>query len=265
MSKSFQTSISEVQEGRVIIRGYSHEEIMRGLGYAESTFLTLVGRLPNKNEARLTETMLTSLLDHGFVAATVPAARFIASGNPEFVPSVAGGLLAAGQNTLSPEHSFELIESAQALKREQGLKDAEVAEQIVKEMRASKKRMPGFGHPIHRDGDFRAEVLFELAEELGLSGEATRLYRAIHRAFLDQTGRTDIPINIDGCLAALCMDLGLSAKQTVGLALLGVLPGLMAHVVEEIESGPGLRWIDDGEYTGDPYRSLPNPVANQID
>jgi len=252
----FQTTISEVQEGRVIIRGYSHQEIMEQLSYAEATYLTLIGRLPSPEEAKLVNAMLNSLLDHGFVAATITAARYTASGNPSFVPSVASGLLAAGQNTLSPEHSYELIEHAMSIRDEQGLSDEEAAKVVIDEIRAEGKRVPGFGHPIHRDGDFRAIVLFELADELGLAGEATDLYRAIHAEFVRQTGKTNIPINIDGCLACLGLDMGFAAHHTVSLALLGVLPGLMAHVIEEIESPATLRWIRDGEYVGDDYRPL---------
>jgi citrate synthase len=255
---SFKTAISDVEDGRVSIRGYSHEEIIGRLPYASATFLTIVGRLPSQTEARLIDAMLTSLLDHGFVAATVSAARYAASGNPQFVPAVAAGLLAAGQNTLSPEHSYALIAQARGLREKHGWDDRRTAEEIVARSRRERWRLPGFGHPIHRDGDFRAAVLFELAAELGLSGDATALYRAIHEEFVRQTGRTLIPINIDGCLACLGMDLGLSAKQTVAIALLAVLPGLMAHVIEEIDDGIPLRFIADGEYVGEPDRPLPD-------
>ena len=259
MTPSFQTAVSEVGAGRVNIRGCSQEEIMRRLDYAEGTFLTLVGRMPSAAEARLVNAMLLSLLDHGFVAATITAARYIASGNPEFVPAVAGGLLAAGANTLSPEHSCELIERARELRAERELSDADAADAAVAELLADGRRVPGLGHPVHRDGDFRATVLFELADELELAGDATRLYRAIHAAFVERSGKS-LPINIDGCLACLGMDLGLTPRQTVSIALLGVLPGLMAHVDEEIEQGIPLRYITDGEYVGTPEAPLAQPV-----
>ena len=47
MSPQFTTQVSEVQAGRVLIRGYSHEEIIGRLPYADATFLTLLGRLPS--------------------------------------------------------------------------------------------------------------------------------------------------------------------------------------------------------------------------
>lgn len=250
MLPNFQTSVSEVTHGAVNIRGYSHEEIMRQLPFADGAFLTMIGRLPTKPEARIVDAILTSLLDHGFVAATVSAARYIASGNPQFVPAVAGGLLAAGKNTLSPEHAFEVIDRAFEVQSAEGLSVEETAERIVAEYTERRERIPGFGHPYHKDHDFRATVLFELSEELDLSGTAVEMYRAVHAEFVRQSGKRDIPINIDGCLAALGRDLGLTSDQIVGFALLAVLPGLMAHVSEEIESRSTLRWIENCDYVG---------------
>src|SRR5271155_4042013 len=164
----FSTTISVVYPGKVLIRGYPHEQIIGRLPYADATYLTLIGRLPSAAEARLLDAMLTSLLDHGWVAATITAARYIASGNPQFVPAVAGGLLAAGQNTLSPEHAYALIDRARELRGTGSRSDEETAKAVVAEVRAQKRRFPGFGHPTHKDHDFRATVLFDLADELGL-------------------------------------------------------------------------------------------------
>jgi citrate synthase len=258
---AFRTAVSDVEHGRVLIRGYSHDEIIGRLPYANAAFLTLVGRLPSVAEARLVDAMLTSLLDHGFVASTVSAARYAASGNPQFVPAVAAGLLAAGRNTLSPEHAYELIHEARRLREDNGWDNAQTATAVVENVRSQGRRLPGFGHPIHRDGDFRATVLFRLAEELGLAGDATALFEAIHEAFVRETGKTSVPINIDGCLACLGMDLGLSAEQIVAVALLAVLPGLMAHVIEELDAGVPLRFITDGEYVGESLRPLPDDVG----
>ena len=256
----FVTKISSVEPGRVLIRGYSHENVMRRLSFADAAFLTIVGRLPNEAESRVVGAMLVSLLDHGFVSATVSAARYLASGNPELVPAVAGGLLAAGRNTLSPEHSYQLLRSALDLLAGRGLGVDEAAEAVVAERRLTRQRIPGIGHPVHKSGDFRADVLFELAAKHRVAGAAVEMLLAIHQAVVSQTGRTDLPVNIDGCLAALGMDLGISARQVTALALIAVMPGLAAHVIEEIEEGRPLRYVE-GEYAGEPYRPLPEPDA----
>lgn len=259
----FTTQISEVTGGSVNLRGYSLEDVMRRCTYAQGAHLAIIGRLPSAAEGRLLDAVLNSLLDHGFVASTITAARYVASGNPQFVPAVAGGLLAAGSNTLSPEHAYALIAEAERRRTEGGMDAERVAAALVHDYRAAGRRFPGFGHPTHKDGDFRADVLFDLASELGLAGEAVGLYRAIHREFVRQTGKTTIPINIDGALAAIGKDLGWSANQTVAFAVLSVLPGLMAHVVEEIDARRPLRYITDGEYTGAALRPLPEPANEE--
>jgi citrate synthase len=254
--KDFRTQVSEVADGVVNLRGYSLRDVMCQLSYAEGAFLTIIGRLPTQAETRLVNAILNSLLDHGFVASTITAARYIASGNPNFVPAVAGGLLAAGSNTLSPHHSFQVLERAESVRAENAGSAAAAASVIVAELTAAGRRIPGLGHPTHKDCDFRADVLLDLAQELGLAGAAQRQLRAIHAEFVAQTGRS-LPINVDGALACIGMDLGWTADQTVAFALLSVLPGLMAHVIEEIGSGVALRHITNGSYDGDAVRPLP--------
>ena len=43
----------------------------------------------------------------------------------------------------------------------------------------------------------------------------------------------------------------------MALAMISVLPGLIGHVIEEIQNGKPLRHITDGAYTGEPLRPLP--------
>lgn len=254
----FRTKVSDVTDGVVNLRGYSLEQVMSHLDFTQGAFLSIIGRLPTAAEIRLVNAVLNSLLDHGFVASTVTAARYIASGNPSVVPAVAGGLLAAGSNTLSPEHSFEMLDRAQALREEHGMDAADAAKLVVSEIRAAGKRIPGLGHPTHKERDFRAEVLFDLADDVQLAGAAVTQFRAIHAEFLAQSGKTNVPVNIDGAMAAVGKDLGWTANQTVAFALLSVLPGLMGHVIEEIDSGVPLRHIDDGVYDGPALRPIPS-------
>jgi citrate synthase len=109
---------------------------------------------------------------------------------------------------------------------------------------------------VHKSADFRATVLYEIAEEHGVAGDAIRQSQALQRAVVSVTGKK-LPLNIDGALAAVGRDLGWSSDQTVCFALLSVLPGLMGHVIEELENGKPLRYIYDGDYVGPPLTSLP--------
>ena len=253
----FTTTVSEVVDGGVNLRGYSLADVMRHRSYTDGVFLSLIGRLPSSDERVLVDGVLNSLLDHGFVASTITAARYAASGNPQVVSSVAAGLLAAGSNTLSPADSYELLDAAASVRQEQGLDHDGAARVIVQRYRDLGRRIPGMGHPTHKVSDFRADVLYELADQQGLAGDSIRQSRALQAAVVQITGR-NLPLNIDGALAALGMDLGWSCNQTVCFALLSVLPGLMAHVIEEIDHGRPLRYITDGEYTGATLSPLPS-------
>lgn len=259
MAHEWRTKISRVLPGKCLIRGYSHEDLIGDKSYAEGVFLTLRGELPTPNEARMTDALLSSLLDHGFVAASVLAARYCASGNPQLIPATAAGLLTAGSNTISPQHGAQFIQDAADMMKRENLSMEEAAKKVVEQVRASKKRIPGFGHPTHKGEDFRATKLWGIAEECGFVGERTKLYQAIHAEFVRSTGKTAVCINVDGALACIMMEMGLRPLQMVAIASLAVLPGILAHVIEEIEEGVPLRVITDEnmDYLGPPERKLP--------
>jgi len=259
MAHEWQTKISRVLDGKVIIHGYSHEALIGDRSYAEGVFLTLRGELPTKEEARMMDAMLNSLLDHGFVAASVLAARYAASGNPQLVPGTAAGLLTAGSNTISPQHSAEFLEHAVKMMREEKLSLDETARRIVATVRAQKRRIPGLGHPTHKGDDFRAVKLRKMAAECGFVGDKVKMFEAIHAQFIRVTGRHGLCINVDGMLGALMSEMGFRPLQMAAVALLAVLPGIMAHVIEEIEEGKPLRIVrdEDCDYTGKPERPVP--------
>ena len=180
MAHEWQTKISRVVEGKVIIRGYTHEALIGDYSFAEGVFLTLRGELPTREEARMMDAMLNSLLDHGFVAASVLAARYAASGNPQLVPGTAAGLLTAGSNTISPQHSAEFLDNALKMQRADNLTLDETARRVVAGVRAHKKRIPGFGHPTHKGDDFRAIRLRKVAADNGFVGDKITMFEAIH-------------------------------------------------------------------------------------
>ena len=263
MAHEWQTKISRVLPGKVIIRGYSHEDLIGGPSYAAGVFLTLKGVLPTPQEERMVDAMLSSLYDHGFVAASVLAARYCASGNPQLIPATAAGLLTAGNNTINPKHGVDFILAADALMEKEGLTREETAKCVVAEARAKKQRIPGFGHPTHKHEDFRATKLWEIAEPCGFVGERTRLYQEINAEFRRATGR-EICINVDGALACIGIEMGLKPLHITSIAALAVLPGIMAHVIEEIEEGVPLRVIkDEGmDYLGPDEQPLPGKKAS---
>lgn len=248
----FVTRVSSVRPGFTSIRGQSHFDLIQNTPYADAAFLTLVGRIPTQSESRLFQAMAVSVIDHGFVSVTTTTGRYAASGNPQIVPAVAAGMLAAGDNTLSPGLSYDMLTSVSAAVGS-GMSARDAAEVYVQGALSHGARIPGLGHPIHREVDYRAEALFQLASTEGVSGVHVELIHEIRNALHRATGKKHIPINVDGCIASLAADLSLTRSQAVGIALIGVIPGLIAHVAEQIESGSPLEFAD-GIYASEPGR-----------
>jgi citrate synthase len=264
VTKLWSTAVSSVGPDSVILRGYPLEDVMERLSYAAGAYLTIVGELPSAAQTKMLDAMLCSLLDHGFVASSITAARFIASGNPALSAAVAGGVLTAGANTISPAHSAQFISEARRRQQRQGVSAKEVAAQLVAEELEAGRRIPGLGHPTYRGEDPRAVVLKQIAGETGYYGVHGELLEAIWTEFGKATGKTSLCINVDGRMASIMLDMGLDADQMLGFALISVLPGIVAHSIEEIRSGSPLRVLPEGQYsyTGPPLRRLPDDLAS---
>ncbi len=259
-SDYWRTKISYVAPHKVLIRGYPIEEICEHLTYAEMCWLTIRGELPTKAEARVMDALLCCMPDHQFVAAHTPAARFTASAFPESpIPGIASAVLTMGSNTVSPQESAKIILATCELMQAEGLSKEEAAQRLVQQYLDARRRVPGLGHPTHKNEDMRASALRRVTEAQGLWGEKCQVYEAIHEAFIEITGKK-LPINIDGMMAAVMTQLDFDPLEMAGIGALAVLPGVIAHVVEEIRDGVPLRVIPDAlgsKYIGEPERHLP--------
>ena len=84
------------------------------------------------------------------------AARMTLAADPRSLQgAVAAGILGAGPVVLgASEECARLLEQAVAAGREPG--------EVAHEVHAAGERMPGFGHPLHKPLDPRAERILEL-------------------------------------------------------------------------------------------------------
>jgi citryl-CoA lyase len=257
--QAWSTAVGEVGHGVVNVRGYPLDDIIRTLSFADATFLTLRGELPTPAQSRVMDAALTSILEHGFYAPTTLAARMVASAAPEsIIPGLAAGILTIGSITVSPQHSAEVITEIEAAIEAGGTLEGAV-DAYVTRMQASKKRMPGIGHPLHPDGDPRAIALREVTEQEGCWGKRASYYFAAKDEYMRRIGR-DFPVNIDGMLGCVLSELGFHPLEMPGVAAISFMPGVIAHCVEEVLAPPTLR-VADGAYTGQSTRHLDSPSS----
>lgn len=254
----WKTKICDVGPNKVLIRGYPVQELIGNLSYAEVLYLILKGELPDEKTAKVFEATLLTVIDHGFLNAATPTARFVVSGNPSIIAGIAAGILSIGFWTGgAQQYTAEFINEAYNLMKKENLTMEETAKKVVEKYLKEKKRIPGFGHPLHNP-DPRAEQLYRVAEKYGKVGEKLKLYKAIHAEFVKQTGK-NIPINCDGMMGAILTELGFDPEIMNALAAVCMLPGIIAHAYEELKEGTPVRILPGiiTTYIGKPERHLP--------
>lgn len=245
----WQTSVSRVDAGKVLIRGYDLEALIVGQTFTSSCFLLLRGRLPSPGEERALDAVLNAVLDYALLKPGTVAARYAVSANPSMVAGLAAAVLSVGSYTLAPEDTarFALAAHERHVTASGSPSLAETASAIVDDVRARKERIPGIGHPLFKGVDPRAQKLRQVAVEEGLWSDRAELFEHVHRAFADAIGKPDIPINDVGMMALVMLELGFTPDEMTGLAVLSTLPGVIAHVSEELASGRRIRTVPDDQ------------------
>jgi citryl-CoA lyase len=240
------TSVSRVAPTKVFIRGYDLEDMIGKIPFAASTFLLLRGRLPSPAEARLLDTVLSAILDYSLQKSGTVAARYVASANPNMAAALATGILGVGKNTMDPAGTARFCIDAYA-RYEASKKPAKVfAGEIVAELREKKQRIPGLGHPVFRYVDPRAQKLRDSAVAAGIWGPRAEFFEEIFRAFTRLPGKDSIVLNDIGMMALVLVEMGFTPEETTGLAILSTLPGVIAHVTEELREGRPIRTVPEG-------------------
>jgi citrate synthase len=254
------TSLTAIAPNKIQVRGYSVDEMMGRLGFAEAVYLLLMGELPTPTIGRMLNAVLVSSIDHGVTPPSTLAARNVATTGAPLKDCVAAGILAFG-----PHHGGDIESCMRFLDRGLSLtrsgKTLEVAaEAIVAECVEQHEVPPGFGHRFHTR-DPRAARLFQMSLELEIEGEHVRLIRAAERALDEYKDRFErpLPVNVDGAIAAICADLGFAYELGNALFLISRLPGLIAHAHEERTRQSPMRQIDpkDHDYDGATGRRVP--------
>lgn len=237
------TGIAKTELHRILVRGHDlTEELVGKISFAQMAFLMLVGRLPTAAETRMTDALLTVLVEHGMVSSVV-AARLTYHTAPEAIQgAVAAAILGAGSVHLgSSEWSAKMLQ--EALPRDARETDLDsVAAAVVERHQTTKTRIPGIGHRTHAEGDPRADKLFQIARQTQCYGRYCDLLQRIARTAEARGGRR-LPVNVTGAIAAVASDMGFPWQMTKAFALIGRTLGALAHIGEEIRN-PMARNID---------------------
>src|SRR5918997_562354 len=184
------TSVSQAYPDRVEVRGRDLTgDLMGRLSFTAYFHLLLTGEEPTEDQRFFLDLLLVAIAEHGMMPTNVAARMTLAADPGSLQGAVAAGILGCGPVILGTSESC-----------------ARLLEEAQKKV-ASGGKAPGFGHPVHRPVDPRAERILALADARGVSGPHVLLARCLRDAVAEVWGHP-LTLNVAMPIAAVLLDLG---------------------------------------------------------
>jgi succinyl-CoA synthetase alpha subunit len=228
------------------------------ISFSKMIYFGLVGEeQPDQLKVKLLESMITACIDHGITPPSAQATLVLASTRASFEVAMSAGLQAitdvhggAGQKAAG----FFLSIAKKA--REENINLDEATFELIRDTIKAGKRVEGLGHRIHTQ-DPRRDILWQLAEEAGYAKECVAISKIVSDVFYRVRGM-NLPINVDGVIAAIVADMKLDPKLAKAIFVFGRTSGLAAHYHEEISTQPQMRRLafDKAVYKGSSIREI---------
>ena len=228
MSGDSTSGIARAYPDRVEVRGRDLTgDLMGRVGFTEYVHLLLTGEEPTEDQRFFLDLLLVAIAEHGMMPTNVAARMTLAADPGSLQGAVAAGILGAGPVVLGTSGACaRLLEETRASGRDPA--------DVVRELGESGAKVPGFGHPVHKPLDPRAERILELADERGVSGDYVALARAFGAA-------VPLTMNVAMPMAAVLLDLGYPSSVVQAVPILARTASLLAHLAEERERPLGFR------------------------
>ena len=241
------TAIASASSDRVTVRGRDlAQDLMGRVSFTDYVFLLATGRAPTDDQRFFLDLSLVGLAEHG-LTPSVQAARMTYDADPAALQgAIAAGVLGCGAVIVgAADLCRRLIEAVLARADALGSVDAAALE-VAREHRKDRKALPGYGHPLHKPVDPRAERMIALARERGVAGRSVEAALALTRAAAEVWGKP-LPMNISMTIAATLRDLEVPPGLVRAVPILARTAGLIAHCIEEAETPIGFLMASKGE------------------
>ena len=239
--------ICQAYPERVEVRGRDLTgDLMGRLSFTDYFHLLLTGAEPTDDQRFFLDLLLVAIAEHGLMPTNVAARMTLASDPNSLQGAVAAGILGAGPVLLgTTEECARLLERTRA--------DGADPRELAQRMRDAGERVPGFGHPVHKPLDPRAERILELAHERGIAAEYVALAEAFRGAVHEAWGKP-LTMNLSMPMAAVLLDLGFPSSVVKAVPILARTAGLLGHLAEEQQEPIGFALAKAAEESAE-YRA----------
>ena len=227
------TAISTADAASITVRGRDLcGDLMGRLGFTDYFHLLVTGREPTAEQRFFLDLLLVAIAEHGLVPTNQAARMTLAADPAALQGAVAAGILGCGTVVLgTAEACGSFLTEARARVDAEG-DGALVA--MVAAIRRDGGKLPGFGHPLHKPVDPRAERIFALADARGVAGVHCRLARATAPAAAEAWGKP-LTLNVSMAIAAVLLDIDFPPAMLKAIPILARTASLLAHLAEEQE------------------------------
>jgi citrate synthase len=218
--------------------------------FADAFLLAATGKMPTADQAAVLDAIMVAVIDHGIVPSSI-VTRYLASCGSPLQAAVAGGVMAFGDTYGGAAQQLaQYLHEATAA----GCSAEAAAKELVERCARQGHAVPGYGHPLHPNGDPRAAVLLDVARARGVAGHYVQAALGIEQVLLERKRRV-IALNADGAIGAIALDLGIDWRLVRALIFVPRSAGLAVHAVEEMVRESGWRHAPQEEihYDGPAY------------
>jgi len=233
------TAICTSDEHTIVVRGQDLcRDLIGHLSFADYFFLLLTGRRPDAACSAVLNATLVAIAEHGLVPS-VQASRMTYAAAPDALQgAVAAGILGCGSVILGASETAGRLFADIAARVDAGASLDEAAAAALRELKAERRAIPGYGHPLHKASDPRVDRLIEVATEAGADLRYVRIAQALERAIPAIVGKA-LRMNVSAAIPAVLMGVGFPVGSLRGVPILARTAGLIAHLAEESEQPSG--------------------------
>ncbi len=227
------TAISASNAATIIVRGRDlTRELIGKIDFTEYFWLLVTGAVPTKPQRQVLDATLVAIAEHGLVPS-VQASRMTLAAAPEALQgAVAAGILGCGSVVLGSAEAAGKFFATIEQRRDSGATLDEAISAVVLELKAARRAVPGYGHPLHRGGDPRARRLLEIASETGTAGRYSAVAVRVEELLPTLIGK-ELTLNVSGAIPAVLLDAQFPVGALKGIPILARTAGLIAHLLEE--------------------------------